>query len=135
VDYIYTPSILLSQGELLRERSFTRLMSRDLMQPATDFLRHLNLVAIYAECSASGTRYLLWHPPAKCAFEIRSGRTRDQFEDLDRANIERGWQLLSLDIDQAEIHSAVWISTEHFETATQVLAAYGILPARRIPRS
>ncbi len=120
----------------MRERSFTRWMSRDLLQPATDFLKNLQLLALYAECSPEDRhRYLLWHPPEKWGGEIRSGRTREQFEGFDLANIARGWPLLTLHINENGIHSAVWISAEHFETAAQVLAAYGILPAKRIPRS
>jgi hypothetical protein len=71
------PSQLHPEGEFLRERSFTRWMSRDLLQPAHDFLKHLRLTALYAECSVEDRcRYLLWHPPDKCGLEIRSGRTR-----------------------------------------------------------
>jgi hypothetical protein len=130
---VYTPSRLLpGETELLRRHSFTRWMSRDLLQPASDFLKHLRLLAIYAECSpASEHRYLLWHPPEGCGFEIRSGRTREQFEAYDHANVERSWALLSLHINECDLHSAVWVSANHEETARKVLAAYGITPAVR----
>jgi len=132
-NYTYTPSRLLpGETELLRQHSFTRWMSRDLLQAAGDFLKNLRLLAIYAECSPDGGhRYLLWHPPEGCFFEIRSGRTLEQFEEYDRANIARGWPLLSLHINERDIHSAVWVSANHIETAQKVLAAYGITPASR----
>ena len=131
----YTPSKLLSgDTELLRRHSFTRWMSRDLLQPANDFLKNLRLLAIYAETSSDHLhRYLCWHPPQGCAFEVRSGRTFEQFEAFDHTNIARGWALLSLHISECDIYSAVWIGPEHLETAQKVLAAYGITPAGRTP--
>jgi len=133
--YTYTPSKLLpGEGELLRQHAFTRWMSRDLLQPATDFLKNLGLVAIYAECSSENLhRYLCWHPPEGWGCEIRSGRTLDQFEEFDSGNRARGWPLLSLHITEGNVYSAVWISPNHYETAQKVLAGYGITPAIRSP--
>jgi hypothetical protein len=129
----YTPSrLLLGDSEMLRRHSFTRWMSRDLLQPASDFLKNIGLLAIYAECSSEGLfRYLCWHPREGCAFEIRSGRTLAQFEEFDRKNLERGWSLLSLHINECDLYSAVWIFPNQHETAKSVLAAYGITPAGR----
>ncbi len=92
MNYSYTPSKLLpGEGEFLRHHGFTRWMSRDLLQPASDFLKNLRLLAIYVECSSEDLhRYLCWHPPKGCAFEIRSGRTLEQFEEFDRGNLARG---------------------------------------------
>jgi len=133
--YRYEPSELLSgEGELLRRHSFTRWMSGDLLQPANDFLKNLRLLAIYVECSPENLhRYLCWHPPEGSAFEVRSGRTLEQFEQFDQGNIARGWPLLSLHINARNIHSAVWISADHYATAAKVLAGYAITPAKRIP--
>jgi len=129
----YTPSRLLSdETAILRERSFTRWISRDLLQPATDFLKHLGLYAIYAECSTEyGYRSIQWHPPKGCGLEVRSGRAFEKFEEFDRANVDRGWSLLSLHVNENNLYSAVWITSEHFETARKVLACYGITPAGR----
>ncbi len=129
----YTPSRLLTgDTEMVRRHSFTRWMSGDLLRPASGFLRNLGLLAIYAESSAENKhRYLCWHPPEGCAFEVRSGRTFEQFERFDRANIERGWSLLTLHVNECDIYSAVWISTNNFEVAEKVLAVYGITPASR----
>jgi hypothetical protein len=129
----YVPSRLLTgETELLRRHSFTRWMSRDLLQPASEFLRNLRLLALYAECSSEGLhRYLCWHPPEGCAFEVRSGRTLEQFEQFDRANQERGWPLLSLHLNECDLYSAVWISAAHYEIARKLLGAYGITPASR----
>ena len=122
----------LGETEMLRRHSFTRWMSRDLLQAASDFLRNLRLLAIYAECSSENLhRYLCWHPPVGCAFEVRSGRTYEQFEEFDRRNLERGWLLLSLHVNECDLYSAVWISPEHFERATTFLAEHGISPASR----
>jgi hypothetical protein len=131
----YIPSRLLpGEGELLRQHGFTRWMSRDLLQPASDFLRNLRLLPLYSECSSEGNfRYLCWRPPEGAAFEVRSGRRLDQFEKFDQGNIERGWPLLTLHINECDVYSAVWISPESLETAKKILAVYGITPASRLP--
>jgi len=133
--YTYTPSKLVSGDiEFLRQHAFTRWMSADLLQPASEFLRNLHLLPLYAECSSENLyRYLCWHPPQGALFEVRSGRTLGQFEEFDRGNIERGWPLLSLHINESDVYSAVWISANHHETAKKVLAIYGITPASRTP--
>jgi hypothetical protein len=135
--YSYAPSKLLpGEGEILRQHGFTRWMSRDLLQPAGDFLKNLRLLAIYAECSSENLhRYLCWHPPEGCASEIRSGRALEQFEEFDSGNRARGWPLLSLHVNERGIYSAVWISPNHYETAQKVLAGHGITPANRMPSS
>jgi len=132
MNYTYTPSKLLpGEGELLREQRFTRWISPDLFQAAAEFLRNIGLLPIYVECSPGmRRRCLCWHPP-DCNFEIRTGRTLEIFEELDRRNIERGWPLLSLHINESNIYSAVWVSANHYETAKTVLARHGITPASR----
>jgi hypothetical protein len=131
--YTYTPSKLLpGEGEFLRQRGFTRWMSRDLLQPASDFLKNLGLLAIYAECSSENLhRYLCWHPPEGWGCEIRSGRTLEQFETFDSGNLSRGWPLLSLHVNERGIYSAVWLAPNHIEMAQKVMAAHGITPASR----
>jgi hypothetical protein len=133
--YTYAPSKMLpGEGELLRQHGFTRWMSRDLLQPATDFLKNLGLLAIYAECSSDNLhRYLCWHPPKDWGGEIRSGRTLEQFEKFDEGNLQRGWPLLSLHVNESSHYSAVWVSPNIYETAKLVLARYGITPASRTP--
>ena len=114
----------------LRQHTFTRWMSRDLMQAAVDFCRNLGLVPAYSECSSDHlTRYLFWHPPQGALIEVRSGRARDKFEELDRINRDRNLQLLSLHINESDVYSAVWISSGQYETAKAFLAAHGISPA------
>jgi len=131
--YTYTPSKLLpGEGEFLRQHSFTRWMSPDLLQAAGDFLKNIGLLAIYAECSPENLhRYLCWHPPENWGCEIRSGRTLDQFETFDSGNLARGWPLLSLHVNERGIYSAVWISPNHYETAKRILTCHGITPAER----
>ena len=131
----YIPSqTLAGDTDRIRQHSFTRWMSRDLMQAATDFCRHLGLIAIYAECLPDHqTRYLFWRLPKEARTEVRSGRTEAQFRAFDQANAERGWPLLSLHISENDLSSAVWISPEHHEAATAMLAFYGITPATRQP--
>ena len=130
--YTYTPSKLLSgEGELLRERSFTKWLSPDLHQAAANFLINLGLAAIYAECAPDNSRRnILWHPPER-TFEFRSGRSLESFVILDNANIERGWPLLTLHISESKRSSAVWVSPTQYDVAKQVLARYGITPAER----
>jgi len=127
----YLPSAL-SEENSLRLHSFTRWMSPDLLQATTDFCKNIGLLPIYAECASEGrTRYLLWHPPEGTHYEVRSGRDQARFEAFDKTNAERGWPLLSLHISEERLHSAVWISPEHYEVAASILMTYGISPAQR----
>lgn len=129
----YVASKLLGgPAEGLRQQSFTRWMSRDLMQAAGDFCRNIGLMPVYSECSPDHqTRYLFWKPPQGACVEVRSGRTKEKFEELDRVNRERTWKLLSLHINESDVYSAVWIAPEHFETAKAFLGAHGITVAER----
>jgi hypothetical protein len=133
INTTYIASKLLGgSGETLRQQSFTRWMSRDLMQAAGDFCRNLGLVPIYCEHSPDHlTRYLFWKPPQGAAVEVRSGRAKDKFEELDRVNRERAWKLLSLHINESDVYSAVWIAPDHYETAKAFLAAHCITAAER----
>jgi hypothetical protein len=109
-------------------------MSRDLLQAATDFCKNLGLVAIYCESSPDLlTRQILWRPPQGAQFEIRSGRSEEQFMEFDRSNMARGWHLLSLHINESDIFSAVWIGPEHYDSARNMLAFYGVTSAQRKP--
>jgi hypothetical protein len=130
---IYIPS-KLGAGELatLREHSFTSWMSPDLKLAASDFNRNICLIALYAECSPTGAvRYLFWRPPQGSLNEVRSGRTLERFKEFDDANVERGWALLSLHVNENQMYSAVWISSCHYDCGVDILAGYGITPARR----
>ena len=129
----YIPSKLITGDvELLRAHSFTRWMSRDLTQAAVDFNRNIGLLPIYCEYSSEHwIRYLFWRVPTGALMEVRSGRTKDKFEEFDRANRDKGWRLLSLHINESEVYSAVWISADHFETGKAFLAAQGITTAER----
>jgi hypothetical protein len=105
-------------------------MSADLTQAAVDFCRNLGLVPAYSECSPSPlTRYLFWHPPQGALVEVRSGRAKEKFEELDNAKRGQPWRLLSLHISDAGLYSAVWISAEHYEMGKGYLAAHGITTA------
>src|SRR4051794_29063884 len=129
----YAPSRLLAgENEALRQNTLTRWLSRDLSQAAVDFCRNLGLVPVYCECSPDHlTRYLFWRLPQGAMIEVRSGRTKDKFEEIDQVNRDRNWRLLSLHINESDVYSAVWISSDHFETAKSQLAAHGITPAER----
>jgi hypothetical protein len=107
-------------------------MSRDLMQAAGDFCRNLGLVPAYCEVSPDHlTRYLFWRGPQGALFEVRSGRAKEQFEEIDRANQARNLRLVSLHVNESDLYSAVWIAADHFETAKAFLAAHGITCAER----
>lgn len=124
--------LLTGDGEAMRQRGFTRWMSRDLMQAAVDFCRNLGLVPVYAECSPDcRVRYLFWTLPQEALIEVRSGRTKGKFEELDQANQGRGMELLSLHINESDLYSAVWISSEHLEVGKNFLKVYGITFAER----
>jgi hypothetical protein len=131
--YTYTPSKLLpGDGELLRQHAFTNWLSPDLHQAAANFMINVGLVAIYCECASDNRRRnILWHPPESGAIEFRSGRTLSNFEKLDQANLERGWPLLTLYINESDVYTAVWIAANPYEAAKQVLARYGITSAER----
>jgi len=129
----YIPSKLLpGDGELLRKHTLTRWLSRDLSQAGVDFCRNLGLVPVYSECSPEHlTRYLFCRPPTGALIEVRSGRTKAKFEEFDQVNRDKNWRLLSLHINESDVYSAVWISSDHFETAKAYLASYGISTATR----
>jgi hypothetical protein len=130
----YTPSKLLGgDAECLRQNSMTRWMSRDMTQASVDFCKNIGLFPAYCECSTEHlTRYLFWRLPSGAAVEVRSGRARDKFEELDRVNRVRGWRLVSLHVNDNELYSGVWVSEAHTEAAKTFLAAHGILlPERR----
>jgi hypothetical protein len=115
-----------------RDHGFTKWMSPDLLQAATDFCKNIGLIPLYAERGPKDqTRYLFWHPPEGARCEVRSGRDRHQFVAFDKTNVERGWPLLSLHVSEQEIYSAVWICPEHYEAGVQMLATYGISPASK----
>ena len=66
---------------------------------------------VYCECSPDHlTRYLFWKLPAEALMEVRSGRTREKFEEFDRANRDKNRRLLSLHVNDGDVYSAVWIS-------------------------
>jgi len=129
----YVPSKLLTgETELLRKHSFTRWLSPDLTQAAADFCRNLGLHPAYAESSPEHlTRYLFWRTPQGAAIEVRSGRSKEKFEEFDQVNQKRNILMLSLHINESDIYSAVWISSDHFETAKAVLLAHGVTCAER----
>ena len=136
----YRPSQhLTGDTELLTSHGFTRWLSMDLRQVAVDFNRHLGLFPAYSETSgdqppAPGhlTRYLFWRLPDGALTEIRSSRTKIQFDEFDRVNRERNMPLLSLHVTASERYSAVWITRDHLITAKTWLLAHGITPAERI---
>jgi hypothetical protein len=117
----------------------TRWMSRDLMQAAGDFCSNIGLIPIYCECSPDHlTRYLFWRKPQGALMEVRSGRSKEKFEEFDRANRDRNWSLLSLHVmlslhvNEGEVYSAVWIGKDHFEAAKTFLTSHGITCAERM---
>ena len=129
----YTASKLLTGDvAVLRQHALTRWLSRDLTQAAVDFCRNLGLIPIYSESSPDhSTRYLFWQPPPGALLEVRSGRAKDKFEEIDNSKPDQQWRLLSLHISDAGLYSAVWISSDHYEIAKVHLAAHGITTAER----
>ena len=130
----YLPSTLLTdKSELIREHSFTRWLSRDLLQAATDFCKNLGLYPIYAESSRDQlARYIFWRLPPGASIEVRSGRIKEKFEDFDRVNREKNWLLLTLHISETALYSAVWLSADHLPTAKEFLLAHGITTAETV---
>jgi hypothetical protein len=131
--FVYVPSELFSgEVEVLRNQNFTRWMSKDLTQAATDFCRNIGFYALYCECSPEQlTRYIFWRPPPGAMMEVRSGRPKEKFEIFDRANQDRKWPLLTLQIIEGDLYSAVWISADYYDAAVKALSYYGINPAQR----
>jgi hypothetical protein len=129
----YIPSkILAGNAELLRQHSFTRWMSRDLMQATADYCKNIGLFPLYCETSPDHlARYLFWRLPQGAITEVRSGRTKEKFTELDQASMEKNRKLVSLHVNESDVYSAVWVSSDHYETAKTILAAYGIMCAER----
>jgi hypothetical protein len=119
----YTPSKLLTGDvAVLREHTLTRRMSRDLTQAAVDFCRNLGLVPAYSECSPEHlTRYLFWQPPQGALFEVRSGRTKDKFEEIDGTKRDKQWRLLSLHIRNAGLFTEEEFARLSEQTRKRVL--------------
>jgi hypothetical protein len=124
------PSRLLD-GDLAaaRQSAFTHWMKPELRQAAVDFSRTIGLVPIFAETSRDGTRYLFWHLPNGAKCEVRSGRSKEQFLEFDRASREQGRRLVSLHTSVDSLYSAVWISVEHHALAAEFLKRFGITVA------
>jgi hypothetical protein len=129
----YIPSKVLSgNAEILRQHTFTRWMSRDLMQATADFCKNIGLYPVYCETSPDHlTRYLFWRLPQGAITEVRSARTKDKFTEFDQAGFENNRKLLSLHVNESDVYSAVWVSSDHYEIAKTVLTAYGITCAER----
>jgi hypothetical protein len=130
----YSESTLDPAKETLRERSFTRWLSRDLKQATVDFCKNLGLIPIYAETREDGKgRYLFWHPPQGTAFQVRSGYAKVNHEELLQKSEEAGWPLLSLHISRAkeDLYSAVWVSVGSTDAAIDFLSIYGITPPKK----
>ena len=127
----YTPSKLVTGDvAVVRQHTLTRWLSRDLTQAAVDFCRNLGLVPAYSECSSNHlTRYLFWSLPQGALIEVRSGRTKDKFEEIDNTKRDGQWRLLSLHISDEGLYSAVWISSDHYEIGRAYLAAHGVIAA------
>ncbi|MEO6846327.1 MAG: hypothetical protein ABI443_03145 [Chthoniobacterales bacterium] len=118
-------------SESLRERSFCRWVSRDLFQAIVDFSKSTGLHSLYVEASQEkGRRAIFWNPPASATYEVRSARTREQFEEIHKRSCGSGRKLLSLHVSSENIYSAVWISIEHYDTAARHLDVFGIAPAQ-----
>ncbi|MBS0630397.1 MAG: hypothetical protein JSS11_00670 [Verrucomicrobia bacterium] len=118
----------LAEGDfaVARESAFTRWMSAELRQAAVDFSRNLGLLPLYAETSENGTRYLFWQAPAGVRCEVRSGRAKEDFLELDRRNRAAGRRLVSLHVGPGQRHSAVWLSAGHCAAAAAHLRRFGI---------
>ena len=99
--------LLTGDSELLRQHSLTRWMSRDLMQAAADFCRNLGLVPAYCDFARPPDPLSFLEAPQEAVIEVRWGRTKDLFEELDRANREKNRRLLSLHINESDVYSAV----------------------------
>jgi hypothetical protein len=129
----YIPSkILAGNAELLRQHSFTRWMSRDLMQATADYCKNIGLYPLYCETSPDHlSRYIFWRLPQGAITEVRSGRTKEKFTEFDQAGIEKNRKLVSLHVNESDVYSAVWVSSDHYKTAKTILAAYGITCAER----
>lgn len=127
------PSKLLTgDAEILRQHSFTRWMTRDLTQAAADFSKNLGFFPLYCETSPDHlTRYLFWRLPQGAITEVRSGRSKEIFEQLDQANLDKNRRLVSLHVNESDVFSAVWISSGNYDTAKTVLTSYGITCAER----
>jgi len=130
----YSESELDPEKDSLRERSFTRWMSRDLKQATVAFCKNICFIPIYAQTREDGMgRYLFWHPPQGTAFEVRSGYSKENFEELLQKAECAGMPLLNLHISRGkeELYSAVWVSVGSATSAIEYLSTYGITPPHK----
>lgn len=130
----YSESKLDPEKDFLRERSFTRWMSRDLKQATVAFCKNIGFIPIYAQTREDGKgRYLFWHPPQGTAFEVRSGCSKENFEELLQKAEGASMPLLNLHISRGkeELYSAVWVSVGSATAAIEYLCTYGIRPSQK----
>ncbi|MEM1294434.1 MAG: hypothetical protein AAGH89_03650 [Verrucomicrobiota bacterium] len=113
--------------EVLRLRLFTRWRDAKALQDHTDWMSSQGMVAIYCEFNPDhGFREIYWSPPTGSGFEVRSGRTPQEFRQFADQNQERGWPLLTLHRSADGYLSAVWVTSDALDSARQLLSALGI---------
>ena len=112
----------------LRERLFTPWMTGFELQESTDRMVELGMVAIYSEFIPEyGFREIYWRPQVPIHFEVRSGRPQDEFLELQAANAERDWPLVTLHISHpGGYYSAVWMDEAGRADALPVMEGLGI---------
>lgn len=120
---------LLENGPLtrLRERLLTPWRNAAEMQAFTTHMRMSEMLPVYAEFSPDlGFREIYWRPQVPVAFEVRSGRTREEFLRYQEVNEARGWSLLTLHLSPGDFFSAVWLDQPGRGDALPVLEGLGI---------
>lgn len=128
---MYHPTRPIPGGhERLRELTFTAWLSPDLHQAAIEFQRHLGLLPLYLECDAALRRRALYcHWPAGSKITAHSGRSETQFLAFDQMYREKGFRLLSLQICEDKLYSAVWVDAPLWEQGVEFLGLYGLSAA------
>jgi len=79
--------------------------------------------------------YIRPDPQHLARHEVRSGRDRDHFVEIDRRAIAEGKELLALHIfdgPNGKIYSGIWVETTELEYYRALLLKLGITPAARI---
>ena len=133
----YIPSkILAGNTEILRQHSFTRWMSRDLMQATVDYCKNIGLYPLYCEASPDHlARCLFWRLPQGAITEVRSWRTKRQrfMEHTIKQARRNNRKLIISSCERRDdvYFCPVWVSSDYCETAKNLFTAYGITCAER----
>jgi len=93
------------------------------------------IFVFYRDPNERKTVYIKPDPQHLAKHEVRSGRDREHFVEIDRRAITEGKELLALHIfdgPNGKIYSGIWVETSEIDYYRALLLNLGVTPAARI---